>query len=150
MRARRCDEADDRHRGDEHVRDDLAHAGDKAARRVEAQDDDFGASFGRDAKAVLHISCGRRADRPVDRDHQRQAFCRSLRRCRRTSHAGDEKHGQKSEADRFHGSGSLSFEAKHTEAKHTLAEREAPHVSRANPSAGMWKPLLPMPKSPSS
>ena len=73
------DVANDGNGGSEHVGDHLAHAGGKAARRVQTQDNDVDPPFARRRQRFLHVPGGCRTDCPVDLDHQR-GFADLLRR----------------------------------------------------------------------
>ena len=104
MAAGRSDVADDRNRRGEYVGDDLARAGDEAARRVEPQDHDFGTSFGCDCQSFVDIFGGRGADRPVDLDRQGKPGLAALLRCRRGdgSRGSDQDRCEKGHARQFH------------------------------------------------
>ena len=105
MAAGRSDVADDRNRRGEYVGDDLAHAGDEAARRVQPQDHDFGAPFGCDCQSFVDIPGGRGADRPVDLDRQRKpGLAARLLRCRRGggSRGSDQSRCKKGRTRQFH------------------------------------------------
>ena len=72
MGAGRRDVADDRDRRGKHVGDDLAHTGDEAAGRVEAQDNDFGVALGCGHQRLLHVPGYRGTDRAIDPDLKRK------------------------------------------------------------------------------